>query len=205
MAVFINNLAQLVKSFSETIMKVEIRTDISHMPVIGTRSITSSCRFFGVPDKVLDNVWGIQGLACVLNCSTLLAEVREMAHKYSSSTLSARIAVIFQEVSSWTGKFIFTVLKWEQRLLKSINGKAVLRAWFQLRINEMARWTYYRVVSNLFQMDRQFPFSHAQCMLALIYIWTRIQLWISSRGALNRDRKQFSNNLLMMTNCSYVD
>ena len=91
--------------FSKTIMR--IGTD---MPVVGTRSITSSFRLFGVPDKVLDNVWGIQGLVCVLNCSTLLAEVREMAHKYSSSTLSARMAVIFPEVSSWTGKFMFTVL-----------------------------------------------------------------------------------------------
>ena len=98
--------------FSKTIVrwKMEIGTDISHMPVIGTRSITSSCRLFGVPDKVLDNVWGVQGLVCVLNCSTLLAEVREMAHKYSSSTLSARMAVIFQMISSWAGKFIFTAL-----------------------------------------------------------------------------------------------
>ena len=110
MAVFINNLAQLVKSFFQNESWGWEWTDISHMPVIGTRSITSSCRLFGVPDKVLDNVWGVRGLVCVLNCSTLLAEVREMAHKYSSSTLSARIAVIFQRLSSWAGKFIFTVL-----------------------------------------------------------------------------------------------
>ena len=42
--------------------------------------------------------------------------------------------------------------EWEQRLLKRINGKALLRASFQLRINEKARGTYYWIFSIVFQM-----------------------------------------------------
>ena len=110
MAVFINNLAKLVKSFFKNNREVENGN--------WDRYLTHACDWHALHHQLLQALWGprqspiqrVQGLVCVLNCSTLLAEVREMAHKYSSSTLSARMAVIFQEVSPWTGKFIFTVL-----------------------------------------------------------------------------------------------
>ena len=86
------------------------------------RYLTHACGWHALHRQLLQAPWGPRqsprqcmrcsrsSLCAQLLSSTLLAEEREMAHKITSSTLSARMAVIFQEVSSWTGRFIFTVL-----------------------------------------------------------------------------------------------
>ena len=112
------------------------------MPVVGTRSITSSCGLFWVPDKVLDNVRGVQGLVC--------AQLINLVCRGKGDGPQVFLLNIVSKDGSHLSRGFFVNWKihiysfvMEQRLLRSINGKALLRASFQLRINDMARGTYY--------------------------------------------------------------
>ena len=121
------------------------------MPVVGTSSITSSCRLFGVPDKVLGNVRGVQGLVCAQMLNLVSRGKGDGPQVFFLNVVSKDGGHLSRGFFvNW--KIHVQSFEWKQRLLKSINGKALLRAWFQLRINNMARGTYYWIISIVFQM-----------------------------------------------------
>ena len=117
-------------------------------------ALWSSQNVFGPPTAgrvVVDikdrDVRGVQGLVCAQLINLVCRGKGDGPREFLLNVVSkdgGNLARGF--FVNWKWKIHIHSFEWEQRLLKRINGKALLRASFQLRINDMARGTYYWII-----------------------------------------------------------